>query len=512
MPTLEHGSGDLNGIGRDRVDGGVAVGGTAVCTAAVSFRVVRKKANSGSWWYRLQDALPPPAISLPRGPNGAVHVHPLQRLLPHTPPPSFVVIRFHENMKHAANAVRPPSNPPMNRERDDRLLARREHHGEQFFYPTPRHIGTHADEYHWDICEGCGFYRRGTGMLIGCAVSSRSEGLGIECRRKTRMVRQGGWKLDTSSTFDVVPPVSSTTTMPPTRNPSHSNPRPSPTGSHPLTSPDEWYHDRTLTISEYARKAVSHPPPRAKLTQKELERYTEVYVKCILLAQAQNEAMAHDPGELRAAYGRVEGRLKKEGEGVRPLGMTTYAQIDAALEDYEEKCKRVPESFDNRILLATYAMNYLMLMVDHVLGHPTRHKTDNGNVLKMATDELAKIARASPPWASLDVASKPIQPTELIPAHLRNSAAPVLQRDLEHWRAHPQDLVGLGFIPDPSRETEDSVFFVRDYVSTARRSRYFELQFEDSGEDVFPFGEGEVFELVGKAEYVHVEAAPAPAS
>jgi len=88
----------------------------------------------------------------------------------------------------------------------------------------------------------------------------------------------------------------------------------------------------------------------------------------------------------------------------------------------------------------------------------------------------------------------------------------VLQRDLEHWRDHPQDLVGVGFIreasSDPSEETEDSAVFVRDYISTARGARHFEVQFEDSGEDVFPFGQDQLFELVDKAEYVRVEPAP----
>ncbi|KAF8074006.1 hypothetical protein FPV67DRAFT_1480192 [Lyophyllum atratum] len=196
--------------------------------------------------------------------------------------------------------------------------------------------------------------------------------------------------------------------MAPSRHPSRSSRRPSPAEYHRSTVSSrpsgEWYHNRNLTIVEYARKAVADPPPRVKLTSRELERYTKDYVKCILLAQAQNEAMAHDPEELRAAHLRVESRLAKEQHGMNPLGLATYAQIDAALDDYEQKCKRVPETFDecvhflslslqddrspsptfwSRILLATYAMNYLMLMVDHVLNHPTRHHTDNGKVLKM---------------------------------------------------------------------------------------------------------------------------------
>ncbi|KAF8073890.1 hypothetical protein FPV67DRAFT_773397 [Lyophyllum atratum] len=164
----------------------------------------------------------------------------------------------------------------------------------------------------------------------------------------------------------VQPSILRTTTMAPTRRQTNSPTTAEYRRTPPRRPTTEWYHDKNLTVSEYARKAVADRPPRVKFTSQEIEHYAKLYVKYILLAQAQNEAMAHDPKRLQESYLRVESRLARERQGMKPITEVTYAQIDAALEDFEEECKKAPETFDECVCIY-----YLFISLGRRLLFPT---------------------------------------------------------------------------------------------------------------------------------------------
>ncbi|KAF8063340.1 hypothetical protein FPV67DRAFT_1451811 [Lyophyllum atratum] len=272
-------------------------------------------------------------------------------------------------------------------------------------------------------------------------------------------------------------------------------------------SHSNWYDDPSLTISEYARKSLYDPPPRVPFTPEELDLYASKYVHYLLLAQQQNDAMKHDPAEINAAHARAQGTLALEQQEKKPIGRCTYADVDATLEDLARKCEKKPRSFDDRVLLATYAANYVLLMEQHILNHPTRSEAEGLKVVKIATERHARIL-TPPDWQGFSSNETPKPDIELIPADMRKHAHPVTPRALQEWRDNPQTLVGVGFInksEDNPHVAENGVFFVRDFVSTTRGSRHFDVQFEDSGEDIFPFSPDDVFELIETAEYVRVE-------
>ncbi|KAF8069158.1 hypothetical protein FPV67DRAFT_1491277 [Lyophyllum atratum] len=275
----------------------------------------------------------------------------------------------------------------------------------------------------------------------------------------------------------------------------------------------KWYDDSesaNLIITQYNRKALEDPPPRVRLTPEQLQSYVDDYVHYMQLAGEQNKPMAKDRAKIRPAYARARETLALEEKNSKPIGLCTYADIQAALEELARKCKKTPRSFEDRILLATYAANYVILMKDHVLRHPTRYEADARKVIRMAKQELARALRSSHNWQGASFNDTP-EPIELIPANLRGNAQPVTDNDLRAWWANLPSLVGVGFInksPDSPYETKNGVFFVRDYVTTARKSEHFDVQFESSGEDVFSFSPAELFELITTATHVRVENAP----
>ncbi|KAF8057608.1 hypothetical protein FPV67DRAFT_570655 [Lyophyllum atratum] len=273
-----------------------------------------------------------------------------------------------------------------------------------------------------------------------------------------------------------------------------------------------WYDDSAnLTIIQYDHKALDDPRPRVRFTPEELEDYVSKYVHYSQLAREQDAAMAHDRAAIPAAYARAMETMALEQTNKKPLELYTYADIDATLDDLARKCKRTPRSLEDRILLTTYAANYVLLMKEHVLRHPTRFDADALTVIRMAKERLASMLPTPPNWQGASLNETPKPDIELIPAQLRDSAQTVTYDQLQVWRADLPSLVGVAFIntsSDSPYEAEDSVFFVRDYVTTARGSCHFDVQFENSGEDIFPFSPGHLLELIQKAEYVRVEDAP----
>ncbi|KAF8156104.1 hypothetical protein B0H34DRAFT_799167 [Crassisporium funariophilum] len=271
-----------------------------------------------------------------------------------------------------------------------------------------------------------------------------------------------------------------------------------------------WYDDPSLTISEYCRHP-DNPPPRVRFTTEELDFYTNKHVKYQKLMQEQNDAMAHNHAEIFAAHARAQVILESELQNATPTELCTYADIQATLDDLEKKMERTPTTFDDRILLTTYAGNYIMLMDMHVLNHPARRGGDL--VFGMAAKQLDPwfaSKMTGPAWegASLKMNTQTI---ELIPADMRRNAQSVTPSVLQGWKNNLPTLVGVGFINTSSDNiyaTENSVFFVRDFATTTRGSCYFNVEFEDSGQDVFDFSPDDLFELIATAVYVRVEDAP----
>ncbi|KAF8063285.1 hypothetical protein FPV67DRAFT_1672317 [Lyophyllum atratum] len=280
------------------------------------------------------------------------------------------------------------------------------------------------------------------------------------------------------------------------------------TSSISSQSHSSWYDGTNLTIPEYLRSAALNPPTRVPLTPEQLKSYVRKYVHYVQLAEEQDEAMRGDPAQIPVAYAQAMEILAREQRSKKSIALCTYADIHATLDDLAEKCKRTPRTFVDRILLSAYALNYVLLMKDHVLRHPTRAKDDVLKVIRMANERLARMdVDTRGQWEGASLNETP-QTIVLIPHSRRGNLQTVTPDHIIMWRANPPLLVGIGFMnksSDNPYEAENGVFFVRDFLTGARGSSHFEVQFENSGEDIFPFSPDQLFELIKDAGYVRVQ-------
>ncbi|KAF8063287.1 hypothetical protein FPV67DRAFT_1672318 [Lyophyllum atratum] len=278
------------------------------------------------------------------------------------------------------------------------------------------------------------------------------------------------------------------------------------------------YDGADLTIPEYGRWAAANRPRRVRFTSEQLEFYVSKYVHYVQLAEAQDDAMRGDPAQIPAAYAQAMETLALEQQSEKSIGLCTYADIHATLDDLARKCERTPRTFEDRILLSAYALNYVLLMKDHVLRHPTRFQEDALKVIRMANERLASLdlttrgqwedassdeaqwEDASPDetqWKDASSHETP-QTIELIPRSLRGNLQPVTSDQLQAWLNNLPLLIGVGFMDkssDSLYETKNGVFFVKDFWRVG-------------GEDIFPFSPDELFEMIETADHVRVEEAP----
>lgn len=78
---------------------------------------------------------------------------------------------------------------------------------------------------------------------------------------------------------------------------------------------------------------------------------------------------------------------------------------------------------------------------------------------------------------------------------------PVVTEDIEKWRSSPEDLIGKAFISHDGTQSL-RVFLVLDYVEKKRGGCCYEVQYEETGPDIFTFDVDDVLQSVAEADLV----------
>ncbi|RDB26804.1 hypothetical protein Hypma_005405 [Hypsizygus marmoreus] len=250
---------------------------------------------------------------------------------------------------------------------------------------------------------------------------------------------------------------------------------------------------KTHGLARAKRSTTTKGAPKSSATQKkdaklrELHQFAETVFKYTNLVQTTAESMWHDPNELRAAHERqykiALANICNE--------MKTEEEIQKILEDLAARCEIEPRDFDDRVRICFDALAYTQVLLECVVCHPSRPFSDRLVVLR----RVAEITREA--YGVLPSSQDPPRLVKFVPDV--PTTRPVEVTDVERWRAQPQELLRKAFIFDQGTRR---VFLVANYCVKAIGGACYEVQFEDSGPDVFTFGLEDALAMVAAAELV----------
>ncbi|RDB21862.1 hypothetical protein Hypma_010842 [Hypsizygus marmoreus] len=235
------------------------------------------------------------------------------------------------------------------------------------------------------------------------------------------------------------------------------------------------------------------PPPHAnaEARRRELQNYAGLWYKYTMLFESNAAPMRAQGMEAsKVAYDRVVAELATK-PARRPIETRPYKEVMQHLKSLADICEMKPKSFEDRYRIGFAAEEYIRVLTQCVIGHPSRPAGDTDRVLQLV-DEMLRDSDLEPLPQGLP------RLVHLIPDD--PTTRPVTPNNIAHWRANPTALIGNGFI-EPDDEAPRA-FVVVDYAVKRIRGQCYDVQYEDTGPEIFTLGLEEVLEMVADARLV----------
>ncbi|RDB26606.1 hypothetical protein Hypma_005563 [Hypsizygus marmoreus] len=227
--------------------------------------------------------------------------------------------------------------------------------------------------------------------------------------------------------------------------------------------------------------------------QRQLEEYArQYYTYTQLCSDTMTGAQGVPDSELEAAHARASSAFCEEQRVRTASGPQTPEQTQLYLKELAATCEKTPTSLDERFRIINAASAYAQTVMA-LVSMPPWTVADSLAVLRMAT-QMLQAHNGQPPLPDLPQQSK------LVPNN--STTRRVTPEDIAHWRLHPEKLVRKTFLKPDTREDMGGAFLVVDYVVKLSTGRCYEIQWEETGEEVFTEGVEYVLEMVAISELV----------
>ncbi|RDB20375.1 hypothetical protein Hypma_012556 [Hypsizygus marmoreus] len=236
--------------------------------------------------------------------------------------------------------------------------------------------------------------------------------------------------------------------------------------------------------------SIASGSAKTQTTDAKLEEYATAYAKYLKIVEDTTAPMRDFPTELASAHERVSAKLLGDQRGQPPVHMRSEERIRVDLEGLAGISAEDPATYDDRIRIASAALSYVKIMMDHVVA-PSGSQRELGYVLHRG-NKLLREACNLPPLPTV-----PPRFFSLIPD--TPVTRPVTDDDITHWTARPEMLVGKAFVYFDLHLRR--VLLVVDYGFKKVNGHTLDVRYEDRKADC-SFALMDLLCLVSRAEMV----------